>query len=86
MGTLEAGGRTIQAHLVPSYDELGELDGAVGVATDITELVRAQTELGDTEARHSVLLDALHEERARYFGFDPTLSASRPGTRCCRDD
>jgi diguanylate cyclase (GGDEF)-like protein/PAS domain S-box-containing protein len=59
--TIEAGGRTLQAHLVPLYAEDGAIEGVVGVATDITELARAQAQLSESEARHSVVLDALHE-------------------------
>jgi diguanylate cyclase (GGDEF)-like protein/PAS domain S-box-containing protein len=59
--TLETGGRVLQAHLVPLEAEDGSLDGVVGVATDITELARAQQQLSESEARHSVVLDALHE-------------------------
>jgi diguanylate cyclase (GGDEF)-like protein/PAS domain S-box-containing protein len=59
--TLEAGGRTLQAYLVPLEDENGSVDGVVGVATDITELARAQAQLSESEARHSVVLGALHE-------------------------
>jgi diguanylate cyclase (GGDEF)-like protein/PAS domain S-box-containing protein len=59
--TLATGGRTLQAHLVPLEDGNGGVDGVVGVATDITELARAQAKLSESEARHSVVLDALHE-------------------------
>jgi diguanylate cyclase (GGDEF)-like protein/PAS domain S-box-containing protein len=58
---LETAGRTLHAHLVPLHDEDGTLDGVVGVATDITELARAQAQLSESEARHSVVLGALHE-------------------------
>src|SRR4051794_275105 len=58
---IEAVGRTLQAHLVPLTGEDGAIDGVVGVATDITELARAQAQLSDSEARHSVVLDALQE-------------------------
>src|SRR4051794_9962754 len=59
--TIETAGRTLQAHLVPLTDEQGVIEGVVGVATDITELARAQVQLSESEARHSVVLDALHE-------------------------
>jgi diguanylate cyclase (GGDEF)-like protein/PAS domain S-box-containing protein len=59
--TVEAGGRTLQAYLVPIEADDGSVDGVVGVATDITELARAQTQLSESEARHSVVLDALQE-------------------------
>jgi diguanylate cyclase (GGDEF)-like protein/PAS domain S-box-containing protein len=59
--TVRAGGRTFQAHLVPLESEDGEVEGVVGVATDITELARAQERLSESEARHSVVLDALQE-------------------------
>jgi diguanylate cyclase (GGDEF)-like protein/PAS domain S-box-containing protein len=59
--TIETAGRTLQAHLVPLHDEDGKVDGVVGVATDITELARAQAQLSESEARHSVVLGALHE-------------------------
>ena len=59
--TIEAGGRTLQAHLVPLEAEDGTIDGVVGVATDITELARAQSQLSESEARHSVVLGSLHE-------------------------
>jgi diguanylate cyclase (GGDEF)-like protein/PAS domain S-box-containing protein len=59
--TLETGGRTLQAHLVPLTSEDGPLEGVVGVATDITDLARAQVQLSESEARHSVVLDALQE-------------------------
>jgi diguanylate cyclase (GGDEF)-like protein/PAS domain S-box-containing protein len=59
--TIEAGGRTLQAHLVPLHTDEGVLDGVVGVATDITELARAQAQLSESEARHNTVLDALHE-------------------------
>jgi diguanylate cyclase (GGDEF)-like protein/PAS domain S-box-containing protein len=59
--TIETGGRTLQAHLVPLHTEDGNLDGVVGVATDITDLARAQAQLSESEARHTVVLDALHE-------------------------
>jgi diguanylate cyclase (GGDEF)-like protein/PAS domain S-box-containing protein len=59
--TIETFGRTMQAHLVPLEAEDGTIDGVVGVATDITELARAQRALSDSEARHSVVLDALQE-------------------------
>jgi diguanylate cyclase (GGDEF)-like protein/PAS domain S-box-containing protein len=58
---VQVGGRTVQAYLVPLRSEEGEFQGVVGVATDITELSRAQAQLSESEARHSVLLDALHE-------------------------
>src|SRR4051794_17863823 len=59
--TIEAGGRTLHAYLVPLEAEDGAIDGVVGVATDITDLARAQAQLSESEARHSVVLDALHE-------------------------
>ena len=59
--TIEAAGRMLQAHLVPLVAEDGTIDGVVGVATDITELARAQTTLADSEERHSIVLDSLHE-------------------------
>jgi diguanylate cyclase (GGDEF)-like protein/PAS domain S-box-containing protein len=59
--TIEASGRTLQAHLVPLETEDGRFDGVVGVATDITDLARVQSQLSESEARHSVVLDALHE-------------------------
>jgi diguanylate cyclase (GGDEF)-like protein/PAS domain S-box-containing protein len=59
--TLEAGGRTLHAHLVPFPADDGASAGVVGVATDITELARAQAKLSESEARHSVVLGALHE-------------------------
>src|SRR4051794_28281124 len=43
--TIEASGRTLKAHLVPLEAEDGTVDGVVGVATDITELARAQAQL-----------------------------------------
>ena len=58
---LEAAGRTLQAHLVPLVSEEDEVEGVVGVATDITDLARAQSQLAESEARHSVVLDALQE-------------------------
>jgi diguanylate cyclase (GGDEF)-like protein/PAS domain S-box-containing protein len=58
---VETAGRTLQAHLVPLADEEGVFEGIVGVATDITELSRAQAQLSESEARHSVVLDALQE-------------------------
>jgi diguanylate cyclase (GGDEF)-like protein/PAS domain S-box-containing protein len=59
--TIETSGRTLQAHLVPLVGEEGEVEGVVGVATDITELARAQAALAESEARHSIVLGALHE-------------------------
>ncbi|MFL5839156.1 MAG: EAL domain-containing protein [Thermoleophilaceae bacterium] len=59
--TIEASGRTLQAHLVPLEADDGTIDGVVGVATDITELGRAQRALNESEARHTVVLDALQE-------------------------
>ena len=59
--TIEARGRRLQATLVPLVAEDGSVDGVVGVATDITELARAQAQLSESEARHSVVLDALQE-------------------------
>jgi diguanylate cyclase (GGDEF)-like protein/PAS domain S-box-containing protein len=59
--TVEAAGRTLQAHLIPLPGEHGALEGIVGVATDITELARAQVQLSESEARHSLVLGALHE-------------------------
>src|SRR4051795_692842 len=59
--TLRSGGRTLQAHLVPLEDESGKVEGVVGVATDVTELARTQTQLSESEERHSLVLDALHE-------------------------
>ena len=59
--TMVTGGRTVQAHLLPLHDDAGEVDGVVGVATDITDLARAQSQLSESEARHSVVLNALHE-------------------------
>jgi diguanylate cyclase (GGDEF)-like protein/PAS domain S-box-containing protein len=59
--TVETGGRTLQTHLVPLAAEDGTVEGVVGVATDITELARAQVELSESEARHSVVLNALQE-------------------------
>src|SRR4051812_33927991 len=59
--TIEAAGRTLQAHLVPLRNDDGKIEGVVGVATDITDLARAQAQLSESEARHSVVLDALHE-------------------------
>src|SRR4051794_3624525 len=58
--TIEAGGRTPPAHLVPPEAEGGARGGVVGVATDITDRARAQAQLSESEARHSVVLDALH--------------------------
>ena len=60
-GTINTSGRTLQAYLVPLMNEDGALEGVVGVATDITELARAQQELSESENRYSVVLDALHE-------------------------
>jgi diguanylate cyclase (GGDEF)-like protein/PAS domain S-box-containing protein len=59
--TTVAAGRTLQASLVPSYDDQGRLDGVIGVATDITDLVSAESELTETQARYGVVLDALQE-------------------------
>jgi diguanylate cyclase (GGDEF)-like protein/PAS domain S-box-containing protein len=59
--TIETGGRTLQAHLLPLEAEDGSFEGVVGVATDITELARAQSQLSESEARHSLVLGALHE-------------------------
>jgi diguanylate cyclase (GGDEF)-like protein/PAS domain S-box-containing protein len=59
--TIETAGRTLQAHLVPLESEDGTIEGVVGVATDITDLAQAQVALTETEARHTVVLDALHE-------------------------
>ena len=59
--TVEAAGRTLQAHLMPLFDDEGTLEGLIGVGTDITELARAQSQLSESEARHSVVLGALHE-------------------------
>src|SRR3954469_19002217 len=59
--TIEAAGRTLQAHLVPLRNDDGKIEGVVGVATDITDLARAQAQLSESEPRHSVVLDALHE-------------------------
>jgi diguanylate cyclase (GGDEF)-like protein/PAS domain S-box-containing protein len=57
----EVSGRTLHAFLVPSYDQDGEFDGVIGVATDITERASAESALSETEARYSVVLDALQE-------------------------
>jgi diguanylate cyclase (GGDEF)-like protein/PAS domain S-box-containing protein len=59
--TVETAGRTLQAHLAPLKADDGSVEGVVGVATDITDLARAQAQLNESEARHSVVLDALHE-------------------------
>jgi diguanylate cyclase (GGDEF)-like protein/PAS domain S-box-containing protein len=59
--TIEFAGRTFHAFLVPLEAEDGSIDGVVGVATDVTELARAQAQLSESEARHSIVLDALHE-------------------------
>jgi diguanylate cyclase (GGDEF)-like protein/PAS domain S-box-containing protein len=59
--TIQTGGRTLKAHLVPLLDDAGEPEGVVGVATDITDLARAQERLSESEARHSVVLDSLQE-------------------------
>jgi diguanylate cyclase (GGDEF)-like protein/PAS domain S-box-containing protein len=59
--TIETQGRTFQAYLVPLPADDGSVEGVVGVATDITELARAQAQLSESEARHSVVLGALHE-------------------------
>jgi diguanylate cyclase (GGDEF)-like protein/PAS domain S-box-containing protein len=59
--TIEVRGRTLQATLVPLLAEDGSIDGVVGVATDITELARAQAQLSESEARHSVVLNSLQE-------------------------
>ena len=59
--TIEAAGRTLQAYLAPLLSEDGSPDGVVGVATDITELARAQQQLSESEARHGVVLDSLQE-------------------------
>src|SRR5258705_3027722 len=59
--TIETAGPTLQAHLVPLESEDGTIEGVVGVATDITDLTHAQVALSETEARHTVVLDALHE-------------------------
>jgi diguanylate cyclase (GGDEF)-like protein/PAS domain S-box-containing protein len=59
--TIEAAGRTLQAYLVPLESEDGTIEGAVGVATDITDLAQAQVALSETEARHTVVLDSLQE-------------------------
>ena len=59
--TVVTGGRTVQAHLVPMFAEDGTVDGVLGVATDITDLARAQSQLSESEARHTVVLNALHE-------------------------
>src|SRR3954453_10249482 len=58
---IQIGGRKFQGHLVPLLDEEGGVDGVVGVATDITDLARAQEQLSESEARHTIVLDALHE-------------------------
>ena len=76
----------MQAHLVPTYDELGELDGAVGVATDITELARAQAQLSESEARHSVVLDALHEGVLMVDRLGRVLSANPAAQRILDPD
>jgi diguanylate cyclase (GGDEF)-like protein/PAS domain S-box-containing protein len=57
---VEAGGRQLQSHLVPLVEE-GEISGVIGVATDVTDLHRAQSALSESEAKHSIVLDALQE-------------------------
>jgi diguanylate cyclase (GGDEF)-like protein/PAS domain S-box-containing protein len=59
--TVEASGRTLQAHLLPIESEDGAIVGVVGVATDITDLAHTQARLSESEARHTVVLDALQE-------------------------
>ena len=59
--TIETRGRTLQANVVPLVGDEGAIDGVLGVATDITELARAQAQLSESEARHSVVLNALQE-------------------------
>lgn len=59
--TIVTSGRTLKAHLVPLHADDGSVEGVVGVATDITDLARAQEQLSESEARHSVVLDALQE-------------------------
>lgn len=59
--TITTHGRTLQAHLAPLVSDEGVVDGVIGVATDVTDLHRAQTALSESEARQSVVLDALHE-------------------------
>ena len=58
---IDTGGRTLQAYVVPMVDADGAVEGVIGVATDITELARAQAQLSESEARHSVVLGALQE-------------------------
>jgi diguanylate cyclase (GGDEF)-like protein/PAS domain S-box-containing protein len=59
--TMRTNGRTLQVYLAPLRADDGNVDGLVGVATDITELARTQEQLRESEARHSVVLDSLHE-------------------------
>jgi diguanylate cyclase (GGDEF)-like protein/PAS domain S-box-containing protein len=58
--TVEQGGRTLQAHLVPSIGPDG-VEGVIGVATDVTELHLAEAALSESEERHRLVLSALHE-------------------------
>lgn len=48
----------VQMTVTPKFDESGDLIGFVGVITDLTEVLRAQEELGESEQRFRLAFDA----------------------------
>ncbi len=52
-----AGGRSVRAIAAPLYDDSGEIAGGIESITDITEVVRRESELQNSESRFRAILD-----------------------------
>jgi diguanylate cyclase (GGDEF)-like protein/PAS domain S-box-containing protein len=59
--TGEVGGRVYQVHYEPLYDAAGEVDGAQGVALDITEHRRVELERVASEEQYRCLVETVND-------------------------
>jgi len=52
-------GQTFHTHAFPFRDQNGEIIGIIGIATDITEQIRAEEALRESEKRYATLFDGV---------------------------